>query len=129
MESDMLHFKVIAPQNQWLNDTKKFTRFYEIHTNISCAFEAIDNLFETISQSPNGSIFAKQKGKSKEQKGNEMAEEYTKTFNAEVAELEVLFADSLIIIKTDIINQVMFYSKELGVRVWCDVENELLVFR
>lgn len=60
----MLHFKTLAPQSQWLNDTKKLTRFYEIHTNIYYTFEAIDSLFESISQSPNGSAF-KSKAKTK----------------------------------------------------------------
>lgn len=44
-----------------------------------------------------------------------MAEEYTRAFGEEVGELETLFADSLVILKADVVNEVLFYCKELGV--------------
>lgn len=38
-----------------------------------------------------------------------------KVFQTILAELEDLFANSLIVVKADIMNQALFYSKELGV--------------
>jgi len=44
-----------------------------------------------------------------------MSEEYISQLKSVIAELEELYSDSIIVLKTDIMNIGLFYVKELGV--------------
>ncbi len=48
-------------------------------------------------------------------RGPDDSDEYLKCLNTEISTLEDLYSDSLIVIKTDIMNQALFYCKEIGV--------------
>ncbi len=128
----------MAPQTHWLGDTKKITHLYILHLNIFYVFEALDAMFEHLSHTSARylerrccrSFLPGKKNPRADRTGSadelyglladvyrqpEAYDECVSAFQEQVNALEELMTDSLIVIKTDVMNQTLFYCREMGV--------------
>ena len=46
----------------------------------------------------------------------DMLKNYTKSLKIEISKFEDLFSESLIVLKTEIMNEILFYCSEIGVK-------------